>query len=48
MAGEIAEGYICTSGKNLALYTETLLPNVAAGLQSAGRKDDAIDRMIEM
>ena len=48
MAGEIAEGYICTSGKPPKLYEETLLPNVAAGLLAAGRKHDSIDRMIEM
>jgi coenzyme F420-dependent glucose-6-phosphate dehydrogenase len=48
MAGEIADGYICTSGKAPELYTETLLPNVAAGLQAAGRSADSIDRMIEM
>jgi coenzyme F420-dependent glucose-6-phosphate dehydrogenase len=48
MAGEIAEGYICTSGKAPELYSETLLPNVAAGLQSAGRAPDSIERMIEM
>jgi coenzyme F420-dependent glucose-6-phosphate dehydrogenase len=48
MAGQIADGYICTSGKAPELYTETLLPNVAAGLQAAGRAPDAIDRMIEM
>ena len=48
MAGEIAEGYICTSGKAPELYKETLLPNVAAGLQAAGRAPDSIDRMIEM
>jgi coenzyme F420-dependent glucose-6-phosphate dehydrogenase len=48
MAGEIAEGYICTSGKDAELYKETLLPNVPAGLQAAGRKDESIDRMIEM
>jgi coenzyme F420-dependent glucose-6-phosphate dehydrogenase len=47
-AGEIAEGFICTSGKAPELYTETLLPNVAAGLAKAGRPDGAIDRMIEM
>src|SRR6202790_4930398 len=34
MAGEIADGYICTSGKGPELYTQTLLPNVEAGLQS--------------
>src|SRR4029079_18752612 len=48
MAGEIAEGYICTSGKAWELYKETLLPNAAAGLQAAGRAPEAIDRMIEM
>jgi coenzyme F420-dependent glucose-6-phosphate dehydrogenase len=48
MAGEIAEGYICTSGKAPELYTQTLLPNVEAGLQAAGRASAAIDRMIEM
>jgi coenzyme F420-dependent glucose-6-phosphate dehydrogenase len=47
-AGEIAEGFICTSGKAPELYTETLLPNVAAGLAKAGRPDGSIDRMIEM
>lgn len=48
MAGEIGDGYICTSGKALELYTDTLLPNVAAGLQAAGRSEDAIERMIEV
>lgn len=48
MAGEIAEGYICTSGKAPELYKETLLPNVAAGLEIAGRANESIDRMIEM
>jgi coenzyme F420-dependent glucose-6-phosphate dehydrogenase len=48
IAGEQAEGFICTSGKSADLYTETLLPNVSAGLAKAGRAKDAIDRMIEM
>jgi coenzyme F420-dependent glucose-6-phosphate dehydrogenase len=48
MAGEIADGYICTSGKASELYKETLLPNVEAGLQAAGRASGSIDRMIEM
>jgi coenzyme F420-dependent glucose-6-phosphate dehydrogenase len=47
-AGSTSEGFICTSGKNRSLYTETLLPNVEAGLKSAGRAPDAIDRMIEV
>ena len=48
LAGLKAEGFICTSGKKRDLYTETLLPNLAAGLQQAGRAPDSIDRMIEM
>jgi coenzyme F420-dependent glucose-6-phosphate dehydrogenase len=48
LAGERAEGFICTSGKNPELYRETLLPSVAAGLAKAGRPADGIDRMIEM
>ncbi|MBV9395574.1 MAG: TIGR03557 family F420-dependent LLM class oxidoreductase, partial [Methylobacteriaceae bacterium] len=47
-AGSTAEGFICTSGKDLSLYTQTLLPNVEAGLKQAGRAPDAIDRMIEV
>jgi coenzyme F420-dependent glucose-6-phosphate dehydrogenase len=47
-AGQIADGFICTSGKAPELYRETLLPNVAAGLQMSGRRPEAIDRMIEM
>ena len=47
-AGEQAEGFICTSGKQRELYSQTLLPSVAAGLAKAGRAPDAIDRMIEM
>lgn len=48
VAGRIADGHICTSGKAPELYSETLLPNVSAGLKASGRADDAIDRMIEM
>jgi coenzyme F420-dependent glucose-6-phosphate dehydrogenase len=47
-AGQSADGFICTSGKAPELYRDTLLPNVAAGLQSAGRKPQDIDLMIEM
>jgi coenzyme F420-dependent glucose-6-phosphate dehydrogenase len=48
MAGELAEGFICTSGKAPALYRETLLPKVEDGLKRAGRPLDAIERMIEV
>jgi coenzyme F420-dependent glucose-6-phosphate dehydrogenase len=47
-AGRAADGFICTSGKAPELYSETLLPNVDAGLSAAGRSPDSIDRMIEM
>jgi coenzyme F420-dependent glucose-6-phosphate dehydrogenase len=48
VTGQIADGHICTSGKAPELYSEKLLPSVAAGLEAAGRPHDAIDRMIEM
>lgn len=48
LAGRLADGFICTSGKAPELYTETLLPNVEAGLNKAGRQPDSIERMIEM
>ena len=48
MAGELAEGFICTSGKAPALYRETLLPKVEEGLTRAGRALDDIERMIEV
>jgi coenzyme F420-dependent glucose-6-phosphate dehydrogenase len=48
LAGEHAEGFICTSGKQPELYSQTLLPGVDAGLAKAGRPPDSIDRMIEM
>ena len=47
-AGATAEGFICTSGKDSSLYAQTLLPNVEAGLKSAGRESNAIERMIEV
>ncbi|MEL3892056.1 glucose-6-phosphate dehydrogenase (coenzyme-F420) [Ferrovibrio sp. MS7] len=48
LAGKVAAGFICTSGKAPALYRETLLPNVSAGLEASGRAADSIDRMIEV
>jgi coenzyme F420-dependent glucose-6-phosphate dehydrogenase len=49
LAGMEGDGLICTSGKKLELYTETLLPNVQAGLTASGRGEGAgFERMIEM
>jgi len=47
-AGRNLDGFICTSGKDPALYTETLLPNVADGLSKAASPKPDFDRMIEM
>lgn len=47
-AGRAGDGFICTSGKKPELYTETLLPNLAAGLEAAGKPKPDYDRMIEM
>jgi coenzyme F420-dependent glucose-6-phosphate dehydrogenase len=47
-AGRVADGFICTSGKATTLYSDTLLPNVAAGLAAAGRLGGSFERVIEM
>jgi coenzyme F420-dependent glucose-6-phosphate dehydrogenase len=47
-AGREGDGFICTSGKGMGLYTDELLPAVAEGAAANGRDADAIDRMIEI
>jgi coenzyme F420-dependent glucose-6-phosphate dehydrogenase len=47
-AGRAGDGFICTSGKGMDLYTEKLIPAVAAGAEKAGRDVAAIDHMIEI
>ncbi|QIS06654.1 glucose-6-phosphate dehydrogenase (coenzyme-F420) [Nocardia brasiliensis] len=47
-AGRAGDGFICTSGKGMDLYTEKLMPAVAEGAAKAGRTVDDIDRMIEI
>jgi coenzyme F420-dependent glucose-6-phosphate dehydrogenase len=47
-AGRAGDGFICTSGKGMGLYTDELLPAVAEGAAATGRDADAIDRMIEI
>jgi coenzyme F420-dependent glucose-6-phosphate dehydrogenase len=47
-AGRGGDGFICTSGKKPELYTETLLPNVLAGLEAAVAPKPDYDRMIEV
>lgn len=47
-AGRAADGLICTSGKGMELYTDSLLPALREGAEQAGRDAGAIDRMLEL
>jgi coenzyme F420-dependent glucose-6-phosphate dehydrogenase len=47
MAGQIAEGFLCTSGKNPQLYTD-LSGKVVEGLARSGRSEDSVEKMIEV
>src|SRR6185295_9230973 len=47
MAGQIADGFICTSGKNPQLYTD-LTGKVVEGLGRSGRGEDSVEKMIEV
>ncbi|HYN94240.1 MAG TPA: glucose-6-phosphate dehydrogenase (coenzyme-F420) [Pilimelia sp.] len=48
LAGRLADGFICTSGKGRELYTDTLLPAVAEGAEKAGRSRADLDLTIEV
>ena len=47
-AGRAGDGFICTSGKGMELYTEQLIPAVREGADKVGRDYESIDRMIEI
>jgi coenzyme F420-dependent glucose-6-phosphate dehydrogenase len=47
-AGEAGDGFICTSGKGMDLYQESLVPALNNGLSAGGRRPDDIDHMIEI
>jgi coenzyme F420-dependent glucose-6-phosphate dehydrogenase len=47
LAGRVGDGFICTSGKDPALYDE-LIAKVAEGAQEAGRDPAEIRHMIEI
>jgi coenzyme F420-dependent glucose-6-phosphate dehydrogenase len=47
MAGRIADGFICTSGKKPELYEE-LIAALEEGAREAGRDPEQIERMIEI
>jgi len=48
LAGRLAQGFICTSGKGEELYTSTLIPAVQEGARKANRDPGAIDMLIEL
>jgi coenzyme F420-dependent glucose-6-phosphate dehydrogenase len=47
-AGRAGDGFICTSGKGMTLYTDELIPAVKEGVAQAERSFEDIDRMIEI
>jgi coenzyme F420-dependent glucose-6-phosphate dehydrogenase len=47
LAGQVGDGFICTSGKDPELYT-TLVANVEEGAKAVGRDPSEIRRMIEV
>lgn len=47
-AGRAGDGFICTSGKGMELYTDALVPAVKEGAEKAGRSFDDLDRMLEL
>ncbi|MBX3196343.1 MAG: glucose-6-phosphate dehydrogenase (coenzyme-F420) [Microbacteriaceae bacterium] len=47
-AGRAGDGFICTSGKGMTLYTDELIPAVKEGAAQAERSFEDVDRMIEI
>jgi coenzyme F420-dependent glucose-6-phosphate dehydrogenase len=47
-AGRSGDGFICTSGKGMDLYTEKLMPAVKEGASAAERDAEDVDRTIEI
>lgn len=47
-AGRVGDGFICTSGKGMELYTTKLIPAVEQGLADSGRAPGDIERLIEI
>lgn len=48
LAGRLGDGFICTSGKGMDLYTDKLLPAVSEGLAASDRPARDFTRMIEI
>ncbi|MBD2760494.1 glucose-6-phosphate dehydrogenase (coenzyme-F420) [Yimella sp. cx-573] len=47
-AGRMGDGFICTSGKGMSLYTDELLPAVREGAELGKRSYDKLAKMIEI
>jgi coenzyme F420-dependent glucose-6-phosphate dehydrogenase len=47
-AGRTSDGFICTSGKGMSMYTDNLLPNLKRGAEQASRDYESIEKTIEM
>ncbi|MGH7922205.1 MAG: glucose-6-phosphate dehydrogenase (coenzyme-F420) [Candidatus Dormibacteraceae bacterium] len=47
-AGRSADGFICTSGKGMDLYSEKLLPALAEGEELAHRDAGSVERLLEI
>lgn len=47
-AGRSGDGFICTSGKGMDLYTEKLMPAVKEGAEAAEKTVEDVDRTIEI
>jgi coenzyme F420-dependent glucose-6-phosphate dehydrogenase len=47
-AGRVADGFICTSGKGMELYTDKLMPAVGDGASTGERDPAAVDKMVEI
>ncbi|MGH3872184.1 MAG: glucose-6-phosphate dehydrogenase (coenzyme-F420) [Pseudonocardiaceae bacterium] len=47
-AGRAGDGFICTSGKGMELYTEKLIPAVEQGIAASGRATGDVERLIEI
>ncbi len=48
LAGRVADGFICTSGKGMGLYRDSLLPSVLDGVKRANRNPSDIELLIEI
>jgi coenzyme F420-dependent glucose-6-phosphate dehydrogenase len=47
-AGRAGDGFICTSGKGMELYRDSLLPALAEGESAAGRPLGSVEKMLEV